>query len=44
MSTSTVGTTGNKPVETEVTKSEKQESRDFSRGEFKSSSEQKDIT
>ena len=35
MSTSTVGTTGNKPVETEVTKSEKQESRDFSRGEFK---------
>lgn len=32
MKNSTVGTTGNKPVETEVTKSEKQESHDFSRG------------
>lgn len=30
----TVGTTEMTPVETEVTKSEKQESRDFSRGRF----------
>lgn len=35
MKNSTVGTTEIKPVETEVTKSEKQESRDFSRGRFK---------
>lgn len=31
----TVGTTGITPVETEVTRSMKQESRDFSRGRFK---------
>lgn len=31
----TVGTTEITPVETEVTKSKKQESRDFSRGRFK---------
>ena len=31
----TVGTTEITPVETEVTRSEKQESRDFSRGRFK---------
>lgn len=35
MKNSTVGTTEIKPVETEVTKSEKQESHDFSRGRFK---------
>lgn len=34
MKNSTVGTTEIKPVETEVTKSEKQESHDFSRGRF----------
>lgn len=33
----TVGTTEITPVETEVTKSKKQESRDFSRGRFKMS-------
>jgi len=35
MINNTVGTTEITPVETEVTKSMKQESRDFSRGRFK---------
>ena len=35
MRNNTVGTTGITPVESEVTKTKTQESRDFSRGRFK---------